>query len=153
MDALGTSSKETTTRMPEKIEVLYYVDEKLEAVSRRTAEYTVERILAATTARGKARIAISGGHTPKHTFELLADTSLRLLPVTPEEVKRMLGELRGAPLLRGARGTRPADLDREVHALAAGLSYGPACPFWVFPVVMAGVQAQLRRTVQLLPTG
>jgi len=75
MDALGTSSKETTTRMPEKIEVLYYVDEKLEAVSRRTAEYTVERILAATTARGKARIAISGGHTPKHTFELLADTS------------------------------------------------------------------------------
>jgi 6-phosphogluconolactonase len=75
MDALGTSSKETTTRMPEKIEVLYYVDEKLEAVSRRTAEYTVERILAATTARGKARIAISGGHTPKHTFELLGDTS------------------------------------------------------------------------------
>jgi acetate---CoA ligase (ADP-forming) len=43
--------------------------------------------------------------------ELLADTSLRLLPVTPDEVKRMLGELRGAPLLRGARGTRPADLD------------------------------------------
>jgi len=43
--------------------------------------------------------------------ELLGDTSLRLLPVTPGEVKRMLGELRGAPLLNGARGTRPADLD------------------------------------------
>ena len=28
--------------------------------------------------------------------ELLADTSLRLLPVTTDEVKRMLGELRGA---------------------------------------------------------
>jgi 6-phosphogluconolactonase len=61
--------------MPEKTEVLYYVDENLEAVSRRTAEYLVERILAAATLRGKARIAISGGHTPKHTFELLADTS------------------------------------------------------------------------------
>jgi acetate---CoA ligase (ADP-forming) len=43
--------------------------------------------------------------------ELLGDTSLRLLPVTTDEVKRMLGELRGAPLLRGARGTPPADLD------------------------------------------
>ncbi len=61
--------------MPEKIEVLYYVDENLEAVSRRTAQYIVERILAAAAARGKARIAISGGNTPKQTFELLADTS------------------------------------------------------------------------------
>jgi acetate---CoA ligase (ADP-forming) len=43
--------------------------------------------------------------------ELLADTSLRVLPVTADEVKRMLGELRGSPLLTGARGTRPADLD------------------------------------------
>jgi len=43
--------------------------------------------------------------------ELLGDTSLRLLPVTTDDVKAMLGELRGGPLLRGARGTRPADLD------------------------------------------
>jgi succinyl-CoA synthetase beta subunit len=43
--------------------------------------------------------------------ELLADTSLRVLPVTTNDVKHMLGELRGSPLLRGARGTRPADLD------------------------------------------
>jgi acyl-CoA synthetase (NDP forming) len=43
--------------------------------------------------------------------EVLGDTSLRLLPVTPDEVKRMLGELRGLPLLRGARGTVAADLD------------------------------------------
>jgi len=43
--------------------------------------------------------------------ELLADTSLRVLPVGTDEVKHMLGELRGGPLLRGARGSRPADLD------------------------------------------
>ena len=43
--------------------------------------------------------------------EVLQDTSLRLLPVDADEVRRMLGELRGLPLLRGARGTRPADLD------------------------------------------
>jgi acetate---CoA ligase (ADP-forming) len=43
--------------------------------------------------------------------EVLGDTSLRLLPAGPAEVRRMLGELRGGPLLRGARGSRPADLD------------------------------------------
>ena len=43
--------------------------------------------------------------------EVLNDTSLRVLPVDPGEVKRMLAELRGSTLLRGARGRRPADLD------------------------------------------
>ena len=42
--------------------------------------------------------------------EVLNDTSLRVLPVDEAEVRRMLGELRGTPLLSGARGTRPADL-------------------------------------------
>ncbi|MCO1658231.1 acetate--CoA ligase family protein [Pseudonocardia humida] len=63
-------------------------------------------------------------------IEVLEDVSLRLLPVDAAEVRRMLGELRGAAVLRGARGTRPADLDRvaevvaQVAAAAAGL--GPA---------------------------
>jgi acetate---CoA ligase (ADP-forming) len=51
--------------------------------------------------------------------ELLGDTSLRLLPVTADEVKRMLGELRGAPLLRGARGARPADLDALARVIVS----------------------------------
>src|SRR6202022_2510366 len=42
--------------------------------------------------------------------EVLNDTSLRVLPVGAGEVQRMLAELRGLPLLRGARGARPADL-------------------------------------------
>jgi acyl-CoA synthetase (NDP forming) len=54
--------------------------------------------------------------------ELLRDTSLRLLPVDAAEVRRMLGELRGLPLLQGARGTRPADLD-AVAAAIAGLGH------------------------------
>lgn len=61
--------------MAETIEVLYYVDASAEAVTRRTAQYFVDGIRAAAGARGKARIAISGGNTPKHTFELLADAS------------------------------------------------------------------------------
>ena len=40
--------------------------------------------------------------------ELLGDTSLRLLPADAAEVRRMLGELRGAPLLAGrAAVSRP----------------------------------------------
>jgi len=49
--------------------------------------------------------------------EILRDTSLRVLPVDQAEVKRMLGELRGLPLLQGARGARPADLDAIAEAI------------------------------------
>ena len=51
--------------------------------------------------------------------EVLRDTSLRVLPVDAAEVTCMLNELRGAPLLRGVRGRRPADLGRLAAAVAA----------------------------------
>jgi acyl-CoA synthetase (NDP forming) len=50
--------------------------------------------------------------------EVLRDTALRVLPAGPAEVKAMLGELRGLPLLRGARGTAPADLDALAAVIA-----------------------------------
>jgi acetate---CoA ligase (ADP-forming) len=50
--------------------------------------------------------------------EVLNDTSLRLLPVGAAEVRRMLGELRGLPLLQGARGAAPANLDAVAEAIA-----------------------------------
>jgi acetate---CoA ligase (ADP-forming) len=73
--------------------------------------------------------------------EILADTSLRVLPVDTAEVKRMLGELRGSALLRGARGAVPANLDAVAAAIAGigrtALSLGGALralevnPLWV----------------------
>ena len=73
--------------------------------------------------------------------EVLADTSLRVLPARAAEIRRMLGELRGAPLLRGARGRRPADLDVLAQVIenigAAALSLGGSLralevnPLWV----------------------
>jgi 6-phosphogluconolactonase len=59
--------------MAQKIEVLYYVDANADAISRRAAQYLVDGVRAGVTARGVARIAISGGHTPKTAFGLLAD--------------------------------------------------------------------------------
>jgi succinyl-CoA synthetase beta subunit len=51
--------------------------------------------------------------------EVLEDTALRLLPVTVEDVEEALGELRGAALLRGARGRRPVSLRRVAEAAVA----------------------------------
>lgn len=59
--------------------------------------------------------------------EVLRDTALRILPVDAAEVRRALGELRGAAVLRGLRGTEPADLDAvsdvvaRIAAFAEGL--------------------------------
>jgi acetyl coenzyme A synthetase (ADP forming)-like protein len=41
--------------------------------------------------------------------DLLADSAFRLHPVTAEDATEMIGELRAARLLRGYRGSRPAD--------------------------------------------
>jgi acyl-CoA synthetase (NDP forming) len=38
--------------------------------------------------------------------ELFRDVSIRLLPLTPDDARGMIGEIRGAPLLRGFRGQR-----------------------------------------------
>ncbi|HEY7576794.1 MAG TPA: acetate--CoA ligase family protein, partial [Acetobacteraceae bacterium] len=73
--------------------------------------------------------------------EVLEDVSLRPLPIDAAEVKRMLGELRGARLLQGARGTPAADLDALAAAVArigdAAVALGPDLealevnPLWV----------------------
>ncbi|MEV0593796.1 acetate--CoA ligase family protein [Nonomuraea cavernae] len=56
--------------------------------------------------------------------EALRDTALRILPVDAADVRDALTELRGAALLRGARGTEPADLDAvaDVVARVAGFA-------------------------------
>lgn len=61
--------------------------------------------------------------------EALQDTSLRLLPVTPADVKDMLTELRGSTLLDGWRGAPAVDRDAVAEVVAtignAALELGP----------------------------
>jgi acyl-CoA synthetase (NDP forming) len=49
--------------------------------------------------------------------ETLKDTSLRVLPVSHEDIRTMLDELQGKALLQGARGSSPANLDRLVEVI------------------------------------
>jgi succinyl-CoA synthetase beta subunit len=51
--------------------------------------------------------------------EALRDTSLRLLPVSREDVSEMLAELRGARLLQGWRGAPAADVNKLADAIVA----------------------------------
>lgn len=43
--------------------------------------------------------------------EVFEDTSFRIAPVTEGEAQKMTEEIRAAPMLRGARGRTPADID------------------------------------------
>jgi acyl-CoA synthetase (NDP forming) len=49
--------------------------------------------------------------------EVLKDVSFRLAPLTPAEARRMIEEIKGYPVLAGARGRALADVDALAEAL------------------------------------
>jgi acetate---CoA ligase (ADP-forming) len=49
--------------------------------------------------------------------EVLKDVALRLCPVSEAEAREMIGEIRSAALLRGARGRPAADIDAVIDVL------------------------------------
>jgi len=53
--------------------------------------------------------------------EVLKDVSMLTVPTTPDAIRKVLMHLRGAALLKGARGKAPADIDAIVNAVM-GLS-------------------------------
>jgi len=59
--------------MHQELKIVYCVEPDAAALARRAAQYFVEQVERAAAARGRARVAISGGSTPKATFTLLAD--------------------------------------------------------------------------------
>jgi 6-phosphogluconolactonase len=60
-------------RTGRRLHIKYYVEPDPAALARRAAQYFLEMTTEAVQAHGRARIAISGGSTPKSTFALLAD--------------------------------------------------------------------------------
>jgi len=59
--------------MRRKLTIKYYVEPDPAALARRAAHHFVEMVSEAAEANDRARIAISGGNTPKAAFQLLAD--------------------------------------------------------------------------------
>lgn len=59
--------------MAKRLEVTYHVFEDSGALAEAAAKHFAERVAQSVEKRGRARIAISGGSTPKATFALLAD--------------------------------------------------------------------------------
>jgi 6-phosphogluconolactonase len=59
--------------LPEKLRIVYSVVPDSAALARRAAEFFAEKCAAAAAMRGRARLAISGGSTPKAAFALLGD--------------------------------------------------------------------------------
>ena len=59
--------------MPAKLTINYIVADDSASLAARAARHFVELAEQAVAARGRARIAISGGSTPKATFQLLGD--------------------------------------------------------------------------------
>lgn len=51
--------------------------------------------------------------------EIFQDTTFRVCPIVRRDAREMIGDLRGAPLLRGARGRAAVDEARIVDALLA----------------------------------
>jgi len=49
--------------------------------------------------------------------EILKDVSFRLCPITRIDAEEMITELKGAAILKGARGTKPASMDAIIDVL------------------------------------
>jgi len=49
--------------------------------------------------------------------EVFEEVALRVAPITHREASEMIDELRGAPILKGARGHKPSDLEAVIEAL------------------------------------
>ncbi|HET6168640.1 MAG TPA: 6-phosphogluconolactonase, partial [Terracidiphilus sp.] len=69
--------------MASKLKIEYIVEADGAALARRAAEQFVEKAEQAAVTRGRARIAISGGSTPKSAFQLLADPNEPFLKRMP----------------------------------------------------------------------
>ena len=69
--------------MGKKIAVEYRVYDGPDALAHAAAEHFQETAQKSAAATGKARVAVSGGSTPKRTFELLANPQQKFLNAMP----------------------------------------------------------------------
>lgn len=61
--------------MPQSLKIIYRVAPDAQSLAGLAAQHFVDQVEQAIAARGTARVAISGGSTPKASFQLLADAA------------------------------------------------------------------------------
>ena len=71
--------------MAKTIAVEYRVYDGPDALAHAAAEHFLEQAQKSVAAKSRARIAVSGGSTPKRTFELLANPQEKFLKAMPWE--------------------------------------------------------------------
>src|SRR4051812_1353741 len=69
--------------MSRKLRIKYFVEPDGAALARRAAQYFLEMTEEAVDAQGQARVAVSGGSTPKAAFQLLADPNQHFRAAMP----------------------------------------------------------------------
>ena len=136
--------------MSRKLTIKYYVEPDATSLARRAAHHFVEMISEATEANGRARIAISGGSTPKAAFQLLADPSQPFEKRMPwEDVDLFWVDERTVPPDHpdsNYRMTREALLDHvPLHAQQIHRMQGELAP----DVAAAQYESELRNTFRL----
>ena len=77
--------------------------------------------------------------------EVLQDVALRVLPLRQGDAKQMVNEIRGAALLRGARGMPPCDVDGLIDCLEAFADYA-----WADRDAIMGIDLN---PIKVLPVG
>jgi len=79
--------------------------------------------------------------------EILKDTAVRILPVRHDEIEKMLSELRGADVLRGARGQEGVDFQAVSEVIyrisTLALAIGPQLnALEINPLLVKGSQVE-----------
>jgi acetate---CoA ligase (ADP-forming) len=103
-------------------------DDMLSRIQASYPEAKIDSVLVQPMVTGGQELILGGRQDPNFGpvvliglggifVEVLEEVSLRVAPITNQEAREMIDELRGAPILKGARGHKPSDLQAVSDAL------------------------------------
>jgi acetyltransferase len=103
-------------------------DDMLSRIRSSYPEVNIDGVLVQPMVTGGQELILGGRQDPNFGpvvliglggifVEVLEEVSLRVAPITYQEAREMIDELRGAPIFKGARGHKPSDLQAVSDAL------------------------------------
>ncbi|MDD1707279.1 MAG: acetate--CoA ligase family protein, partial [Methanoregulaceae archaeon] len=104
-----------------------------ENVRRRIPDATIEGIIVESEQKPGLELFIGGKTDPAFGrvisfgiggtyIELFSDFSLRILPISKEEIPRIIREIRGYPLIEGYRGAPPYDEEQLIYCIEKAIA-------------------------------